>query len=51
MIYLLLTSRSRQAADETFMQLKEQSEQLGLKINVDETNYLKCKKGKKDRDI
>jgi hypothetical protein len=48
---ILLTTRTRQAAVETFIQLKERSEQLGLIMNIDKTKYLKCKKGKEMDDI
>jgi hypothetical protein len=37
---ILLTTRTGQAAVETFIQLKEQSEQLGLIMNTDKTKYL-----------
>jgi hypothetical protein len=48
---ILTASRTEQSKVETFSQLKEQSEQLGLIINLDKTKYLKCKKGKKDSDL
>jgi hypothetical protein len=47
---ILIISRTEESMVETFSQLKEQSEQLGLIINHDKTKYLKCKEGKKDSD-
>jgi hypothetical protein len=47
---ILLTTRTRQAAVETFIQLKVQLQQLGLIMHIDKTKYLKCKKGKKGMD-
>jgi hypothetical protein len=47
---ILITSRTEQSMVETFLQLKEQSEQLGLIINLHKTKYIKYKKGKKDSD-
>jgi hypothetical protein len=46
---LLLTTRTRQAAVETSIQLREQSEQLGIIMNIDKTKYLKCKKKSQER--
>jgi hypothetical protein len=44
---ILLTTRTRQAEAETFIQLKVQLQQLGLIMIIDKTKYLKCKKARK----